>query len=66
LSYRITVNRSARRSMKLPKEDNSSCLRRCVIQPESNNNAGPAPDAEYATRPASVLQYLIPGLTRTG
>jgi hypothetical protein len=37
-----------------------------VIQPESHNSAGPAPDVEYATRPAGVLQYLILGLTRTG
>jgi hypothetical protein len=27
---------------------------------------GPAPDCEYATRPAGVLQYLILGLTRQG
>jgi hypothetical protein len=37
-----------------------------VIQPDSKSSAGPAPDCEYATRPAGVLQYLILGLTRQG
>lgn len=60
------MNRSASRSTKLPKEANSSCPRRWLTQPESNNSAGPAPDVEYATRPAGVLQYRILGLIRPG
>jgi len=60
------VNRSVSRSTKLPKEPSSSCPRRWLTQPDSNNSAGPAPDEQYATRPAGVLQYLILGLTRPG
>jgi hypothetical protein len=43
-----------------------SCPRRWETQPESNNSGGPAPDVEYATRPAGVLQYMILGLTGPG
>ena len=60
------MNRSAYCSTKLPNEHSSSCPRRSLTQPESNNSAGPAPDDEYATRPAGVLQYLMFSLTRTG
>ena len=59
LSKRITVNRSARAAMKLPNDSSCSCARRSVIQPVSHSSAGPAPVAEYATRPAGVAQYRI-------
>ena len=48
------------------KGNSSSCPRRWETQPESNNSGGPAPDVEYATRPAGVLQYMILGLTGPG
>ena len=46
LSYRITVNRPARRSMNGPNENRSSCPRRWVTQPESHSRAGPEPCVE--------------------
>jgi hypothetical protein len=66
LSYRITVNFSASRSITLANENSSPNTRRWLTQPESSNSGGPTPDVEYATHPAGVAQYRILGPTRPG
>jgi hypothetical protein len=55
---------------RLPLTCNGPCLRggidHALVQDLRDAAGVPAPDVEYATRPAGVLQYMILGLISPG